>query len=180
MLCQTLASEMVSVENQYNSKECLGCDNQHMQSFAPEQNSDQIIFPVSIKTYYPLGWLLTRLSSRSVFPSWINKSRYRFQNKLVSEKCGDADSSRQLRAPLLFEIWISVPAGLICGLPLLQAAVGFCVCISNPTSPSRGRGAGSILAEGSSPSAWLHFVVSQVKGSRVFTCSALALRATFF
>lgn len=56
------------------SEESLPCsraEQVHAQ-FCPSTKFRLEFFLASIKTYYPLGLLLTRLPHQSVFPSWIN------------------------------------------------------------------------------------------------------------
>lgn len=114
----------------------LGCDYQHMQSFAPKQNSDRVFFwsPLKLITY----WYCYRLG---IFFSWyflpgsINlgidfKISWYLRSAVMLAPAGSSGLCRCLRSQSQF------PAGSICRLPLPESAVGFCVCISNPASPT--------------------------------------------
>lgn len=99
--------------------------------FRPSTKFRLEFFLLSIKTYYPLGLLLTRLPRQSVFPSWINNLSIDFR---ISWYLGSAAmlAPGSSGSAALGHPHCSSP-GFICGLPLPQSAAGFGVCVSNPS-----------------------------------------------
>lgn len=113
------------------SEESLPCSRaeQVHAEFCPSTKFRLEFFLVSIKTYYPLGLLLTRLPHQSLFPSWINNLSIDFR---ISWYLG----STALLAPgNSGSAAVGIPQcsspGFISGLPLPPSAAGFGVYVSN-------------------------------------------------